>query len=167
MSGVKNYGYLIYAAGVLVFVAAAIVIAAGFAATPASAIAKISAAAGIHVVPRPSHPSVAAFISVIGLLMFAYGGLDASTSLAGEVTDARRNMPRGIVAGWAIALVLYTLSNGFNVLNLGANYQGLIEGTVLIGAAAIYTIGGRHGGRIRPRRPGTDLPALRTRQSSL
>ena len=41
--------------------------------------------------------------------MFAYGGLDASTSLAGEVADARRNMPRGIVAGWAIALVLYTL----------------------------------------------------------
>jgi basic amino acid/polyamine antiporter, APA family len=109
VSGIKNYGYLIYAAGVLVFVAAAIVIAAGFAATPASAVAKISAAAGIQVAPRASHPSVGAFISVIGLLMFAYGGLDASTSLAGEVADARRNMPRGIVAGWAIALVLYTL----------------------------------------------------------
>jgi basic amino acid/polyamine antiporter, APA family len=109
VSGIKNYGYLIYAAGVLVFVAAAIVITAGFAASPADAVAKISTEAGIHVGPRPSHPSVAAFISVIGLLMFAYGGLDASTSLAGEVADARRNMPRGIVAGWAIALVLYTL----------------------------------------------------------
>ena len=43
------------------------------------------------------------------------------------------------------ALVLYTLTNGFNVLNLGANYQGLIEGTVLIVAAAIYTLGGRRG----------------------
>ncbi len=41
------------------------------------------------------------------------------------------------------ALVLYTLSYGFNVLNLGANYQGLIEGTVLIAAAALYTLGGR------------------------
>ncbi|MGH8319413.1 MAG: APC family permease [Steroidobacteraceae bacterium] len=109
VSGVKNYGYLIYAAGVLVLLAAVIVIVAGFAAAPASAVAKISAVAGIHPMPRPSHPSVAAFVSVIGLLMFAYGGLDASTSLAGEVTDARRNMPRGIVAGWAIALVLYTL----------------------------------------------------------
>ena len=109
VSGVKNYGYLIYIAGALVFVAAVTVIIAGFAATPADAIAKISAAAGIHATPRPSHPSLAAFISVIGLFMFAYGGLDASTSLAGEVTDARRNMPRGIVAGWAIALVLYTL----------------------------------------------------------
>jgi amino acid transporter len=109
VSGVKNYCYLIYVAGVLVFVAAAIVIVAGFAATPATAIAQISAAAGIHPVPRPAHPSLIAFVSVIGLFMFAYGGLDASTSLAGEVADAKRNMPRGIVAGWAIALVLYTL----------------------------------------------------------
>jgi amino acid transporter len=109
VSGVKNYGYLIYAAGVLVFVAAAIVITAGFGATPDTAVAQISAAAGIHPVPRPAHPSITAFVSVIGLFMFAYGGLDASTSLAGEVADARKNMPRGIIAGWAIALVLYTL----------------------------------------------------------
>ena len=109
VSGVKNYGYLIYAAGVLVLVAAVIVIVAGFAASPATAVAKISAAAGIHPTPRPSHASLTAFVSVIGLFMFAYGGLDASTSLAGEVSDAQRNMPRGIVAGWAIALVLYTL----------------------------------------------------------
>jgi amino acid transporter len=109
VSGVKNYGYLIYAAGVLVIVAAAIVVAAGFSADPATAVTKISAAAGIHPVPRASHPSFGAFVSVIGLFMFAYGGLDASTSLAGEVADASRNMPRGIVAGWAIALVLYTL----------------------------------------------------------
>jgi amino acid transporter len=109
LSGIKNYGYLIYAAGVLVLVAAVIVIVAGFAASPATAVARISAEAGIHATPLPSHPSLSAFISVIGLLMFAYGGLDASTSLAGEVADAPRNMPRGIVAGWAIALVLYTL----------------------------------------------------------
>jgi D-xylose transport system permease protein len=40
------------------------------------------------------------------------------------------------------ALLLFTLTNGFNVLNLGANYQGLIEGVVLVAAAAIYTVGG-------------------------
>lgn len=51
------------------------------------------------------------------------------------------------------ALVLYTLTNGFNILNLGANYQGLIEGTVLIGAAAIYTLGGRRGARSSRRGP--------------
>lgn len=41
------------------------------------------------------------------------------------------------------ALVLFTLTNGFNILNLGANYQGVIEGTVVVAAAAIYTVGGR------------------------
>ncbi|WP_213981011.1 ABC transporter permease [Sphingomonas sp. dw_22] len=39
------------------------------------------------------------------------------------------------------ALLLFTLTNGFNILNLGANYQGLIEGVVVVVAAAIYTIG--------------------------
>jgi D-xylose transport system permease protein len=41
------------------------------------------------------------------------------------------------------ALLLFTLTNGFNILNLGANYQGVIEGTVVVTAAAIYTVGGR------------------------
>jgi D-xylose transport system permease protein len=45
------------------------------------------------------------------------------------------------------ALVLYSLNSGFNILNLGANYQGVIEGTVVVAAAAIYTVGGRRGGR--------------------
>ena len=40
------------------------------------------------------------------------------------------------------ALLLFTLTNGFNILNLGVNYQGLIEGIVVVGAAAIYTVGG-------------------------
>ena len=45
------------------------------------------------------------------------------------------------------SLMLFTLNNGFNILNMGANYQGVIEGTVVVAAAAIYTVGGR-------RRPG-------------
>jgi D-xylose transport system permease protein len=48
------------------------------------------------------------------------------------------------------ALLLFTLANGFNMLNLGANYQGVIEGLVVIVAAAIYTVGGKR--RARPRR---------------
>ncbi len=45
------------------------------------------------------------------------------------------------------ALLLFTLTNGFNILNLGANYQGVIEGTVVVAAAAIYTVGSRRRGR--------------------
>ena len=41
------------------------------------------------------------------------------------------------------ALLLFSLTNGFNILNLGANYQGLIEGAVVVVAAAIYTVGAK------------------------
>ena len=37
-------------------------------------------------------------------------------------------------------LVLFTLSNGFNVLNLGSNYQYVVQGVVLIAASAVYMI---------------------------
>jgi ribose transport system permease protein len=47
-----------------------------------------------------------------------------------------------VVKTLAGALLLYSLTNGFNILNLGANWQGLIEGIVVIAAAAIYTVGG-------------------------
>jgi len=50
-----------------------------------------------------------------------------------------------VIKTLAGALLLYSLTNGFNILNLGANYQGLIEGIVVVTAAAIYTIGGRVG----------------------
>jgi D-xylose transport system permease protein len=42
------------------------------------------------------------------------------------------------------ALILVTLKNGFNILNLGANWQGLIEGIVLIVAAGMYTVSLQH-----------------------
>lgn len=48
-----------------------------------------------------------------------------------------------VVKTLAGALLLFSLTNGFNILNLGANYQGLIEGIVVVAAAAIYTVGGK------------------------
>ena len=56
-----------------------------------------------------------------------------------------------VVKTVAGALLLFTLTNGFNILNLGANYQGLIEGVVVVAAAAIYTVGAD-----RRRAPRTD-----------
>jgi D-xylose transport system permease protein len=47
-----------------------------------------------------------------------------------------------VIKTLAGALLLYSLTNGFNMLNLGANWQGLIEGVVVVVAAAIYTVGG-------------------------
>lgn len=50
-----------------------------------------------------------------------------------------------VIKTLAGALLLYSLTNGFNILNLGANWQGLIEGVVVVAAAALYTIGNRKG----------------------
>lgn len=48
-----------------------------------------------------------------------------------------------VIKTLAGALVLYSLSNGFNMINLSANFQGLIEGIVIIVAASIYTVGSK------------------------
>lgn len=58
------------------------------------------------------------------------------------------------------ALILFTLDNGFNVVNLGANYQGVIVGTVVVVAAAIYTVAGRQR-QVRRVRDPKPRPALR------
>jgi len=108
-SGVRNYGYLLYAAGTLVVIAAIIVVATGFATDPATGVQRLGEATGVHAQPRAAHPSFQAFASVVALFMFAYGGLTAATSLGGEVANPRRNMPRGIIGGWAAALILYSL----------------------------------------------------------
>ncbi|MGF7149841.1 D-xylose transport system permease protein [Sphingomonas zeicaulis] len=59
------------------------------------------------------------------------------------------------------ALLLFTLTNGFNILNLGASYQGLIEGIVVVAAAAIYTVGAD-----RRRRKPMPAPAAAPREAA-
>jgi D-xylose transport system permease protein len=46
-------------------------------------------------------------------------------------------------------LILQTLSNGFALLNMGANLQYLVQGLVIVAAAAVYTIGGTRRRAIR------------------
>jgi D-xylose transport system permease protein len=48
-----------------------------------------------------------------------------------------------ILKSVAGVVVIYSLINGFDILGLGTSYQGVIEGVVLIVAAAIYTVGRR------------------------
>ena len=40
-------------------------------------------------------------------------------------------------------LILASLTVGFNILNLGSNYQYLVQGLVIIAAAAVYTVASR------------------------
>ncbi|HEY2043051.1 MAG TPA: ABC transporter permease [Jatrophihabitans sp.] len=58
-------------------------------------------------------------------------------------------------------VVLFTLSNGFNVLNLGSNYQYVVQGAVLVAASAVYTIASKSPARRAPKRRTSepDVPA--------
>ncbi len=47
------------------------------------------------------------------------------------------------------ALILFVLANGFNILNLGANWQGLVQGVVIVAAATVYTTAGRRARRTK------------------
>jgi len=56
-------------------------------------------------------------------------------------------------------IVLFTLSNGFNVLNLGSNYQYVVQGAVLVAASAVYTVAARSPARRNSTRPSAEPPA--------
>lgn len=60
----------------------------------------------------------------------------AAAILGGTSLNGGSGNPIKTVVG---ALILTTLTNGFNILNLGATYQQFVVGLVIIGAAAIYT----------------------------
>jgi len=62
--------------------------------------------------------------------------------LSKHLGHAARHLFETVLAPLGLFYLLFTLTNGFNILNLGANYQGVLEGTVVVAAAAIYTVGG-------------------------
>ena len=111
-SGVSRYGMFVLFIMGLVVVAACITMFYGFR-TPQStvlvAVQHVLGQAPPSPTPAQATPSMEAFISVVALFMFAYGGLTAATSLGGEARDATRTMPRGIFLGWLSAFILYSL----------------------------------------------------------
>lgn len=108
-SGVRNYGAFVLAILGLVLLAAVITIGYGFATPQATVLGAVQHLLGrTPSAPAQQTPSFGAFLAVITLFMFAYGGLTAATSLGGEARDATRTMPRGIFLGWLSALILYS-----------------------------------------------------------
>jgi D-xylose transport system permease protein len=84
----------------------------------------------------------------------------AAAILGGTSLNGGSGNPIKSVVG---ALILTTLTNGFNILNLGATYQSFVVGLVIIGAAAIYTASrsdsGKRLGRSGRKGHGTATPA--------
>ncbi len=108
-SGVGNYGAFVVLIFGIVLVAAAISIFYGFSTSQPAFLASVTKVIGQTPQPTTVQPTVSAFVSVVTLFMFAYGGITAATSLGGEARDATRTMPRGVFGGWLTALVLFSL----------------------------------------------------------
>lgn len=108
--GVGRYANLVTLLFVLIVVAAVTTIVVGFG-TGTDAFTDEATTTLGHPVDSsaPAHPSFAAFLGVIGMFMFVYGGQLGATSLGGETRNATRSVTRGLWLGWGTALVLYTL----------------------------------------------------------
>ncbi|MGA9855539.1 MAG: APC family permease [Gammaproteobacteria bacterium] len=107
-SGVKRYGRFIYVVGAIVFIVALITIYVCFSASSAVTAAKLAELTNIKATSQVAKPSIIAFFSTTALFIFSYGGLDGGASLGGEAANPTHSMPRGIIAGWTLALILYT-----------------------------------------------------------
>lgn len=110
-SGVKNYGTFVSILLWLIVATALTITLIGFTTTPAHFLDLVAAKTKLTFTPPKAGPgpSLGAFFSVCALFIFAYGGVSAAPTLGGETRDAERTVPSGLILGWLVALVLYTL----------------------------------------------------------
>jgi basic amino acid/polyamine antiporter, APA family len=67
-------------------------------------------------------------------IMFAYSGWNASTYIGSEIRDPARNIPRSLMLGTGVVLVLYVL---LNLVYIYAVPPGEMKGVISIGGLAI------------------------------
>ena len=112
--------------GILGLCAAAFLLPHGGAASPAPAAADSAATA--------SNPLFLALVVAMIPILFAYDGWTDSTYVGGEIVDPRRAMPIAILAGIAIVIAIYVLTNVayFSVLTPAevASYEAVGSETI-------------------------------------
>ena len=60
--------------------------------------------------PIPSDPSLSSWLEVLLLLMFAYGGFESAVIPLSEAKHPRRDAPRALLGGLALAALLYLMA---------------------------------------------------------
>ena len=114
-----------------------------------------AAVAGIRVAQYKVFPFILVGLAagVVGIFFVGrLGGIDPGAFQGAELTV----LAAAIVGGVAIsgghgdvlktvvgALLLFTIANGFNMLNVGANYQQLFSGVLIVAAATMYVVAER------------------------
>ena len=83
-----------------------------------------------------------AFANSLIFVMFCYSGWNASAYVAGEIKDPQRNLPRSLMLGTAIVVVLYLALNA--VYFYGASVEA-IANKVEVGVIAADALFGRAG----------------------
>jgi APA family basic amino acid/polyamine antiporter len=59
--------------------------------------------------PVPTHAPIEALLIAVVPVMLAYNGFQFLGNLGGEISNARRNLPRAVVLGTGLVIVLYAL----------------------------------------------------------
>lgn len=109
-TGVRSYSVFVQILLVLIAISAVTMAIYAFATPPAHFLSIAQKTTGVKLSqPTTGHATISAFLSVMTLLVFAYGGINSAPTLGGETRDAKTMMSRGILIAWAVAIVLYTL----------------------------------------------------------
>lgn len=93
-------------------------------------------------------PGLSPFAAVLAALVpafFSYGGWQQGLWISGEVRDARKNLPRAIIVGVAIVVLVYMLANWAYFRLLGES--GVIT-TKTLASDAVATVAGDWGARV-------------------
>jgi APA family basic amino acid/polyamine antiporter len=95
--------------------------------------------------PPPSLGLAVAFGSALTPVLFAYGGWQTSTFLAGEMRDSRRTLPRALLIGVVAVITIYTSINIVYLHVLGPN--GL-RATMTPASTAMLALAGPRGAQL-------------------
>lgn len=109
-SGLVWYGRLVVVSSVIILASALLIAYYCLTTSPDTFVRLAESSTGVELGAGQSNPPIAAgaFVAVTGLLVAAYGGMSAPSSLGGESRDASRSTSRGIVLGWVATFILYT-----------------------------------------------------------
>ena len=140
LRGAKMYGRIISYLFFGVLLAAVTTVYYGITTPPGVVVSKVSAAMGTQLTPPlSSTPSMLAFLSVLPLFVYLYGGISAVPSLGGESSPGQHTLSKGIFSGWLIALILYTVV-AFSLFN--AVPWWVVHPAVTAGKGALMTVPG-------------------------
>jgi APA family basic amino acid/polyamine antiporter len=90
----------------------------------------------------PAALNLMTFANQLVYISFSYAGFNAAVYVAGEVTDAKRNVPRAMIAGTVLVTIIYLILNAIFVF--AAPVSTITDGTNIgqVAATAAQSIGG-------------------------